>query len=51
MKVAIAVDGGYVAQHFGKCQEYTLFDVVGGKAENISQIPNPGTSRGFCPSI
>ncbi len=49
MKVAIAVDGGYVAQHFGKCQEYVLFDVVEGRSENVQNVTNPGHKPGFLP--
>lgn len=49
MKVAIAVDGGHVAQHFGKCQEYVLFDVIDGHHENLKHIKNPGHQPGFLP--
>lgn len=49
MKIAIAADQGRVAQHFGKCQEYAVFDVVDGRSENFSYIPNPGHQPGFLP--
>lgn len=49
MKVAIAVDKGYVAQHFGKCRDYAIFDVVDGHPENLTYIPNPGHQPGFLP--
>lgn len=49
MKVAIATDGGYVAQHFGKCQEYAVFDIIDGRAENFSYVANPGHQPGFLP--
>lgn len=49
MKVAIAVVGGYVAQHFGKCQEYAIFDVAEGKLENLKYVSNPGHKPGFLP--
>ncbi len=51
MKVAIASDGGYVAQHFGKCEEYVVFDVTGGRFENLQYIKNPGHKPGFLPGF
>lgn len=48
-KIAVATEGGNVAQHFGRCQEYTLFDFVDGKAVNKVVIPNPGHEPGFLP--
>lgn len=49
MKVAIAADAGNVAQHFGKCQEYVVFDVVDGKVSNMTQVKNPGHKPNFLP--
>jgi predicted Fe-Mo cluster-binding NifX family protein len=49
MKVAIAADGGYVAQHFGKCQEYAVFEVENGSSGNLEYIPSPGHQPGFLP--
>lgn len=49
MKVAIAVDEGSVAQHFGKCQEYAIFDVLEGRIANLKYVANPGHKPGFLP--
>jgi len=49
MKAAIAVDGGYVAQHFGKCQEYAIFDVLDGRVDNLKYVANQGHKPGFLP--
>jgi len=49
MKVAIATDGNFVAQHFGRCPEYTLADISGGEVVNKVVIPNPGHEPGFLP--
>ncbi|HBX24613.1 MAG TPA: dinitrogenase iron-molybdenum cofactor [Desulfotomaculum sp.] len=49
MKVAVAVENGSVAQHFGKCQEYAVFDFIDGRSENLSYVPNPGHQPGFLP--
>lgn len=48
-KIAVATDGSNVAQHFGRCPEYTLFEVSDGKVENRVVIPNPGHEPGFLP--
>lgn len=34
MKVAVATQNNMVAGHFGKCQEYTVFDIENGKVVN-----------------
>lgn len=34
MKVAVATDNNTVAGHFGKCEEYTLFNIQNGKVVN-----------------
>lgn len=49
MKIAIATDGNSVAQHFGRCPEYTLADISGGEVKNKVVIPNPGHEPGFLP--
>lgn len=49
MKVAIAVENGYVAQHFGKCKEYAIFDFVDGRTENLTHVQSPGHQPGLLP--
>ena len=48
-KIAIATDSGMVAQHFGRCPNYTIFDLDAEKISNKVEIPNPGHSTGFIP--
>jgi len=48
-KIAIATDSGMVAQHFGRCPNYTIFDLDGEKLINKLEIPNPGHSTGYIP--
>lgn len=48
-RIAIATDGTDVAQHFGRCQAYTLVDIVDGRAENLTVIASPGHQPGFLP--
>ncbi len=49
MKVAVSTDGAYVSAHFGRCPEYTIFDIEDGKIKERKVIPNPGHEPGFLP--
>lgn len=49
MKVAISTDSGHVSAHFGRCPEFTIFDINDGKINNRETIPNPGHHPGFLP--
>lgn len=49
MRIAVATEGNMVAQHFGRCPEYTLVDVSDGQARSWVVIPNPGHEPGFLP--
>ncbi|NMB41114.1 MAG: dinitrogenase iron-molybdenum cofactor [Firmicutes bacterium] len=48
-KFAVATEGTDVAQHFGRCQAYTLVDVENDKVVNKTVIPSPGHQPGFLP--
>lgn len=48
-KIAVPSNGGNVAAHFGRCPEYTIFGVDGGKIINKEIINNPGHTPGFLP--
>lgn len=49
MKIAIATDGSFVAEHFGRCPEYTLVTTNGADIVSQAIIPNPGHKPGFLP--
>lgn len=49
MRIAVATENGQVAQHFGRCPEYTLLDVESGQIRSKVVIPNPGHQPGFLP--
>ena len=49
MKIAIATEGTKVAPHFGRCSEYTLYNVTDGSVADKTVIPNPGHEPGFLP--
>ena len=50
MIVAIATDNKMVAQHFGRCPEYTLFEIIDGTIGSEKVIANPGHEPGFLPA-
>ncbi|MDY6827535.1 MAG: NifB/NifX family molybdenum-iron cluster-binding protein [Bacillota bacterium] len=49
MIIAVATEDNLVAQHFGRCPEYTLFTLEGKAVSNKKVIPNPGHEPGFLP--
>ena len=49
IKIAIASDGTNVAEHFGHCEAFTLFDADNGQIVKEERIPNPGHKPGFLP--
>lgn len=49
MKIAVATEGIKVSPHFGKCPEYTIFEVENGQVKSRTIIPNPGHEPGFLP--
>ncbi len=51
MKVAVSTDDGRVAQHFGRCQSYTLAKLDGQKIVDKTVLANPGHEPGFLPAF
>lgn len=49
MKVAVSTDNGMVAEHFGRCPQYTIAEISEGKIVSKKVIDNPGHSTGFLP--
>jgi len=42
MRIAVATEDGYVAQHFGRCPKFTILEVKDGQIVNQSVLENPG---------
>ncbi|QER41639.1 dinitrogenase iron-molybdenum cofactor [Thermodesulfobacterium sp. TA1] len=42
MRIAVATEEGYVAQHFGRCPGFTIVDVEDGQVVSQSFVENPG---------
>jgi predicted Fe-Mo cluster-binding NifX family protein len=51
MLIAIATENGHVSPHFGRCQQYTLFDVAHGVIQSKRVVPNPGHEPGVLPAF
>ncbi|MEW6275201.1 MAG: NifB/NifX family molybdenum-iron cluster-binding protein [Bacillota bacterium] len=49
MKIAVATEGAMVAEHFGRCREYTIAEIQDGKLASKVVIPSPGHEPGFLP--
>jgi predicted Fe-Mo cluster-binding NifX family protein len=49
VKIAVATEGGQVAEHFGHCPQYTIFIVEDGQMQDEEVIENPGHKPGFLP--
>jgi len=51
MKVAISTDSGKVAEHFGRCPQFTIAEIENGKIVKKEVIENPGHATGFLPKF
>jgi len=51
MKVAVSTDSGNVAEHFGRCPQFTIAEIENGKIESKEVIENPGHATGFLPKF
>ena len=51
MKIAVASDEGRVAQHFGYCQGFQVYQVENAKVVSSETIANPGHRPGFLPNF
>ena len=51
MKIAVAAMGDKIAQHFGHCENYMIYDTEDGKIVAEKSVPNPGHKPGFLPNF
>lgn len=51
MKIAVASEGRMVAQHFGHCERFTIYEAKDGKIVMRQFIENPGHKPGFLPNF
>jgi predicted Fe-Mo cluster-binding NifX family protein len=46
MKIAVTTENNNVFQHFGKCEEFTVFEIEDGKIKNKSLLNSNGVGHG-----
>ena len=51
MKIAIATENGFVAQHFGHCAVFTLVELENNEVVRKELVDNPGHRPGFLPGF
>ena len=51
MKIAISTDSEKVAEHFGRCPEFTIVEIKNNKVKDRKIIFNPGHMTGFLPKF
>jgi len=51
MKIAVSTDSGQVAEHFGRCPQFTVAEIEDGKVVKQEVIENPGHATGFLPKF
>lgn len=49
MKIAVASEKGMVAEHFGHCESFMIFDSENNQIIKSETIANPGHKPGFLP--
>jgi len=51
MRIVISTENGKVAQHFGRCPEFTLVDIENGIVIKKESVQNPGHAPGVLPKF
>lgn len=50
MRVAVALEGRFVSEHFGHCEGFGVYEISNdNRIVSSSEIPNPGHQPGFLP--
>lgn len=51
MLVVVSTEDGNISPHFGRCQQYTLYEVADGVIKSKRLIDNPGHEPGLLPKL
>jgi predicted Fe-Mo cluster-binding NifX family protein len=49
LKAAIPTDNNTVSSHFGRCPNFTIVDIEGGKIKEKKEVKSPGHNPGLLP--
>ena len=50
MKIAVASEGIMVAEHFGHCENFNIYEIENNQVIKSESVPNPGHKPGFLPN-
>lgn len=51
MKIAVATSNNQISEHFGHCEEFTIFECENQSIISSEKIENPGHKPGFLPNF
>ncbi|HHE39375.1 MAG TPA: hypothetical protein ENL20_12510 [Candidatus Cloacimonetes bacterium] len=51
MRIAISSENSQVADHFGRCSQYTIVDIEGSEVKEKKVVDNPGHAPGAIPGF
>lgn len=51
LRIAVATDKGIVADHFGHCESFMIFDTENKQIVKSETVANPGHKPGFLPNF
>ena len=51
MKIVISTENGSVAQHFGRCPNFSIIEIEEGSVKSKEVIDNPGHAPGLLPKL
>ena len=51
LRIAVATDKGIVADHFGHCESFMIFDTENKQIIKSETVANPGHKPGFLPNF
>lgn len=51
IKIAVASENENIAEHFGHCKNFNIFEAEKNQITRSSSVPNPGHKPGFLPNF
>ena len=51
MKIAMPCNGNEIAEHFGRCEKYFIFEIENSEIKSKAEIPHPGHEQYLIPRM
>lgn len=51
MKIAVASTGAQISEHFGHCDNFSIYETADGVIHSKTVVPNPGHKPGYLPNF